>query len=377
MTDQKICDIDALEGKELVIALSSIFGPTGCEDRVSRAVKGVIDKYCDRTVLDRMGNLIGKISLGNAEKRKKIMLSAHLDEVGFMIEQINDKGMLTFDTVGGIDPSVLAGKNVLVGNEEKLVRGVICSKAIHHKSKSERAEAVECDKLYIDLGLSSKEEAENWVSVGDFATFDLSSESALFGKDKNMMRCKALDDRMGCAALIEIMKRLRSEMPDVDLDVYFCFTVREETGYSGAEVVANRISPDFAFIFESTAIGDIPTAQENKRVAEVSRGAVISIADRSTIYDKELIDLSFNLAKRDGIPLQVKRYLSGGNDAGHIHKSGVGVRSLAISVPTRYLHSATCVAHYADYLSAKNIGYAVLCELGKIKIFERLYEKHF
>lgn len=359
MIDQDLC------GKELIIALSSIFGPTGCEDRVSCAIKPIVEKYCDKTVLDRMGNLIGKISLGNSQTRKKLMLSAHLDEVGFMIEQITGSGMLTFDTVGGIDDSVLAGKNVLVGNEEMLIRGIICSKAIHHKSRSERNEATDREKLYIDIGFSNKEDAEKYVSVGDFATFDLSSDNSFFGKDKSTIKCKALDDRMGCAALIEIMKRVVSEKPDIDLDIYFCFTVREETGYSGAGVVAERILPDYALIFESTAIGDIPTAQDSKRVAEVSNGAVISIADRSTIYDKELVDLAFSLAKRDGIPLQVKRYLSGGNDAGHIHKSGVGVRSLAISVPTRYLHSATCVAHFDDYLSAKNIGYAILCELGK------------
>ena len=172
---------------------------------------------------------------------------------------------------------------------------------------------------------------------------------------------------MGCAALIEIMRRLSKEKPSINLDVYFCFTVREETGYSGAEVIAERIKPDYALVFESTAIGDIPSAPDNKRVADVSRGAVISIADRSTIYDKSLIDLAFELSAREGIALAVKRYLSGGNDAGHIHKSGVGVRSLAISVPTRYLHSPTCVAHIDDYKSARDIGYALLCELGKNK----------
>ena len=364
MKNTSLCEIAELSGKELIIALSSIFGPTGCEDRVAHAIKPILDKYCDKVLLDRMGNLIGKISLGSGEERKKIMLSAHLDEVGFMIEQITDSGMLTFDTVGGIDASVLAGKSVLVGNESELISGVICSKAIHHKSGSERDSALESDKLYIDIGLYSREETEKYISVGDFATFDVITDDCFFGKDNNTLKCKALDDRMGCAALIEIMKKVATEMPCIDIDLYFCFTVREETGYSGAEVVAERISPDFALVFESTAVGDIPDAPSNKRVAELSNGAVISVADRSTIYDKELIDLAFALAKRDGIPLQVKKYLSGGNDAGHIHKSGVGVRSLAISVPTRYLHSPTCVAHFDDYLSAKNIGYALLCELG-------------
>lgn len=366
MSIQNVCKAESFEGKELIVYLSNLFGPTGCEDRVSAAIKPILDKYCDKTVLDRMGNLIGKISLGSAEKRKKIMLSAHLDEVGFMIDEISERGMLGFDTVGGIDPSVLAGKSVLVGNEKNLIKGVICSKAIHHKSKSERNEATDIDNLYIDIGVSSKEDAEKLISIGDFGTFSpTDNDSVFFGKDGNTLKCKALDDRMGCSALIEIMKRVATEKPNIDADVYFCFTVREETGYSGAEVAANKISPDYALVFESTAIGDIPSAPQNKRVAEVSNGAVISIADRSTIYDKELIDLAFALAKRDNIPLQVKKYLSGGNDAGHIHKSGVGVRTLAISVPTRYLHSSTCVAHFDDYLSAKNIGYAILCELGK------------
>ena len=115
--------------------------------------------------------------------------------------------------------------------------------------------------------------------------------------------------------------------------------------------------------FESTAIGDLPETVESRRVAEVTKGAVISVADRSTIYDKELIDLAFDCAKKDGIPLQVKKYLSGGNDAGHIHKSGTGVRSLAVSVPTRYLHSAACVASLDDYESALNIAYALLCNI--------------
>ncbi len=367
MIEQNNVDIASLSGKELIIALSAIFGPTGCEDRVSAAIKPELDKYCDNVLLDRMGNLVGKMSLGSSQNKKRLMLSAHLDEVGFMIERINDNGMLSFDTVGGIDESVIAGKSVLVGNEGMLINGVICSKAIHHKSKKERNSAEDIEHLSIDIGLSSKEEAEKYISIGDFATFDVSYGSVFFGKDKNMMKCKALDDRMGCAALIEIMRKLSSDRPDIDLDVYFCFTVREETGCSGAEVVANRIMPDYALVFESTAIGDIPTAPDNKRVADVSCGAVISVADRSTIYDKGLIDLAFALSKSKEIPLQVKRYLSGGNDAGHIHKSRFGVRTLAISVPTRYLHSPFCVAYYSDYLSARDIGYEILCALGKEK----------
>ena len=357
-------DISKLSSIDLAIGLSQIFGPTGCEDRVALTLYGEAERFCDKVHIDRMGNVYGVISLGEPDKRKKVMLSAHTDEVGFMIEEIKSDGTLTFGTLGGIDPSVVAGRNVLVGNENDLWQGVICSKAIHHKSKSERASAQDIEKLYIDIGATDKEAAESCVSVGDFATF--ASKPICFGKDGKTIKSKALDDRMGCAVLIELMRRVRKEMPSVDLDIYFCFTVGEETGHSGAIIASERIAPDFALIFESTAVGDIPDAPSSKRVAELSKGAVISVADRSTIYDKELIDLAFALAKEKQIPLQVKKYLSGGNDAGHIHKSGKGVRSLAVSIPTRYLHSPACVAHADDYDSAKRIAYELLLGIDKL-----------
>ena len=358
-----------LEDTPLVVALASLFGPTGCEDRVAHFVLEEARRLCDSASCDRMGNVVGRISLGDPKKRKRVMLSAHTDEVGFMIEEIKSDGMLTFGCLGGMDPAILAGKRVLVGNEKTLINGIICSKAIHHKKKSERDSAVDSDKLYIDAGFTSREEAEAEVSVGDFATFDEPADNSFtFGKDGQTLKMKALDDRMGCAVLIEIMRKLNRERESLslDLDVYFCFTVREETGCSGAIVVSEKIAPDFALVFESTAVGDLPDAPSEKRVAELGGGAVISVADRSTIYDAELIDTAFTVARKKEIPLQVKRYLSGGNDAGHIHKSGVGVRSLAISVPTRYLHSPTCVAHCEDYRSARAIGFAMLEAINEI-----------
>ena len=361
--------ISELEDTSLVVALASLFGPTGCEDRVAHFALEEARRLCDSASCGRMGNVVGRISLGDPKKRKRVMLSAHTDEVGFMIEEIKSDGMLTFGCLGGMDSAILAGKRVLVGNEKTLINGVICSKAIHHKKKSERDSAVDSDKLYIDAGFTSREEAEAEVSVGDFATFDEPADNSFtFGKDGQTLKMKALDDRMGCAVLIELMRKLNRERESLslNLDVYFCLTVREETGCSGAIVVSEKIAPDFALVFESTAVGDIPNAPSEKRVAELGGGAVISVADRSTIYDAELIDTAFAMARKKEIPLQVKRYLSGGNDAGHIHKSGVGVRSLAISVPTRYLHSPTCVAHCEDYRSARAIGFAMLEAISEI-----------
>ena len=348
-------DLKNLGGCELIEALSLEFGPSGCEDRVRDAIKERASAVAHSIKVDRLGNLICKMSFGDlkSEGRRKIMLSAHMDEVGFMIDGICSDGMLTFGCVGGIDPTVIAGRKVWVGNEKALLRGVICSKAIHHKDKDERQKVTKADKLYIDIGFTSREEAEAVVSIGDFATFD--SEFYRFGKDGRTIKGKALDDRMGCAALLEAMDALATDPPAADVDVYFCFTVREEIGYSGAGVAAAQISPDLALVLETTAIGDIPETPAHKRVADVGAGVVVSVADRATIYDRDAVDRILAFAKEKRIAAQIKRYVSGGNDAGKIHKALCGIKTLALSVPTRYLHSPSCVADLDDYISQKDL----------------------
>ncbi len=349
-----------IQGVELIRALSLEFGPTGCEDRVREMIRPRAEAVADRVIVDRMGDLIAVMSFGDkdADDRKKIMICAHMDEVGFMVADIRDDGMLTFGCVGGIDPSVLAGRKVFVGNEEGFVSGVICSKAIHHKSPEERETPIKPRKMYIDIGAQSREEAEKKVAVGDFGTFD--SEFYAFGKGGRTLKSKALDDRMGCAAMLEMMDSLRVDAPAANIDVYFCFTVREEIGRSGAECVANLLRPDYAIVLETTAIGDLPETEACRRVADVGKGGVISVADRSTIYRRDFVDLAMTVAKENGIAAQLKRYVSGGNDAGHIHKSTEGVKVLAISVPTRYLHSPACVASVDDYESVRDLAEAII-----------------
>ena len=360
--------IKNLSGVELVRELSLAFGPSGCEDRVRDMIEDRAKDVADKVVVDRMGNLICKMTFGSGDNRPKVMLAAHLDEVGFMVDGIRSDGMLTFGCVGGVDPSVVAGRKVLVGNEKTCVRGLICSKAIHHKDKKEREKAVEIDKLYIDIGQTSKEEAEKKVAIGDFVTFD--SEFFCFGKDGRTLKCKALDDRMGCAALLEIMDMLKKEPIKADAEVYFCFTVREEIGYSGAGSAAELIDPELAIVLETTAISDIPETPPHRRVADVGAGAVLSLADRATIYDRELVEQSMALAKKNSINAQVKRYVSGGNDAGKIHRRLCGIQTLAVSVPTRYLHSPACVASLDDYYSVRDLAHAIL-----IEHFERKMQK--
>ncbi|MBQ9112537.1 MAG: M20/M25/M40 family metallo-hydrolase [Clostridia bacterium] len=342
-----------MTSEKLIERLCSAFGPSGREEAVAGLIKKEISDICPNAVYDRMGNLIAVMRFGDtsAEKRKRVMISAHMDEVGFMINEIKSNGTLGFDTVGGINESVMAGRRVSVLGEGGLMTGIIASKAIHHKDKKEREKAVKTEKLYIDIGAADGDEAKKYVSVGDFAVFD----SPFYTFGEGLVKAKALDDRMGCAAMIQTMRALKKQPPEGDLDACFCFTVREEIGLSGAKAAAYRIKPDIAIVLETTAIADIEGVDPSGRVADVGGGVVVSVMDRSTIYCRPLVDLALRLGKQKGIKAQVKRYVSGGNDAGTIHKTGEGVKTVALSVPTRYLHSPACVASMEDYHSQQRL----------------------
>ena len=337
----------------LIEELCLAFGPTGCEGEVAALIEKRIAPVCDSFCRDRMGNVIALIRTGDlaAADRRRVMLSAHMDEVGVMVTEICEDGLLRFDTVGGIHASVLEGRKVTLGDEINRVAGVIASKAIHHKKKSDRNKLTPISKLYIDIGATDREEAEKYLSVGSFGTFD--SEFYRFGQDGGMLKSKALDDRLGCAALIGVMGSVFADRPVGDLDLYFCFTVREEIGLSGARTAAQKIKPHLAIVLETTAVADLPDVDAARRVADVGKGGALSVMDRSTIYDGRFLRFAQETAARADIPVQLKRYVSGGNDAGSIHKSGEGVRSLALSVPTRYLHSPACVAALSDYRAVR------------------------
>ncbi|MBE6661791.1 MAG: M42 family metallopeptidase [Ruminococcaceae bacterium] len=340
------------EKLELLRSLCLAFGPSGCEDEVREKILAEGKKYCADHRVDGMGNLV--FSFRPEGATKKMMLSAHMDEVGFMIHTVTDEGYLKFATLGGIDERVLCGRCVTVGNETRRVSGVIASKAIHHQDADERKKTTPAKEMLIDIGASSKEEAEKLVSIGDFGTFD--SEFYEFGDEKApLIKSKALDDRLGCAVMLLTMRKIASGEITPSMEVDFCFTVREELGLSGAKVVAERLAPDYAIVLETTAIADVAGTEASLRVADVGQGGAISLLDRSTIYDTAFVRYALELAEANGVPAQVKRFVSGGNDAGHIHKSGKGVKCLALSAPTRYLHSPSCVAALADYEAVERL----------------------
>ena len=342
------------QGIELIERLARCFGPTSCEGEVAAAIREELEGLPVTLSEDRMGNLIARLE--GPTDAPRMMLSAHMDEVGFMITEIDEDGFIRFDTLGGIDTRVLCGRSVMLGDENRRIPGVIAAKGIHLQDADERKKLPAIEDMYIDIGARDREDAERMVAPGDFGVFDTSF--CRFGKDGGYIRCKALDDRMGCALLIEILRTVADKQ--IPLDLYFCFTVREEIGKSGALVTANRISPDFAIVLETTAIADLPNVKAAKRVAKVGEGGVLSLADRSTIYDKELIDLALDTAKVHDIPVQIKQYVSGGNDAAHIQRSGTGTRCLALSAATRYLHAPVSVAAVCDYEAMRDLVVAML-----------------
>ena len=346
-----------LEGIELLKHLSLVFGPTGSEEAVADEIVRQLENTDAQIIRDRMNNVFAVLH-GKNRPEKTVMLSAHMDEVGFIIKDIDGDGYVRFACLGGIDSRVLCGRKVTFRGKEGDVSGVIASKAIHHQSAEERKNATKASDMYVDIGATSREDAEKLLSRGDSGTFD--SEFVIFGENDAYAKCKALDDRLGCVVMIETLRRIKEEGIELPFDLVCAFTVREEIGISGATAAAHRFRPDYAIVLETTAIADLPDVPKNSRVSEVGNGGVVSLMDRSTIYNRDFVDGAMKIAEENGIPAQIKRYVSGGNDAGHIHKTADGTRCLAISAPTRYLHSASCVIAIRDFESIKSHVYAIL-----------------
>ncbi len=346
---------------ELLRALCLEFGPSGCEGRVAEMIKENIEGAYDQLIPDRMGGVIALIK-GNGKTDERVMISAHMDEVGLMIREIRDDGLLCFSSMMGPDTRVVAGRRVLVGDEKSQVRGVVALKPIHTVGRGDRDKAAEMDELYIDIGAASKEEAEKHVKIGDFATFE--SDFVQFGEGGRLIKSKALDDRLGCAIMIRLMRDIYAREERLPFDLYFAFTGREEVLISGAKTAAHKIRPDKSFVFEATAVADIWGVPETSRVAVRGEGGAVSLLDRTTIYDKEFTNFILQVAKEENIPCQIKKYVSGGNDSSHINRAGEGVKCAAISAPCGYIHTACDVIAAEDYESMYKLALAVLEKMG-------------
>lgn len=315
-------------------------GISGDEKNIREIIINEIKAYATDITIDNLGNLI-VYKKGKNTPKNKLMISAHMDEVGFIVTNITSDGFLNFDEVGGIDRRVVLGTNVLINNK---VNGVTSVKPVHLCSSDETTKIPSYTDMCIDIGANNREEAEKYVSLGDSITF----ESFYFENDYTI-KSKALDDRLGCFIMIEMIKK---ELP---YDMYFTFVVQEEVGLRGAKVAAYRVNPDYSIVLESTTAADVPEVSDSKQVCSVGDGAVIGFMDKSTIYDKGLINHCKKLSENKGIKLQFKRAVVGGNDAGIIHSTRNGVRTIAISIPCRYLHSQMGLISKSDIDDVYNL----------------------
>lgn len=320
---------------ELLKQLCMLDGTSGREDDVRKFIENEIRGLADEMYVDALGSLVA-FKKGKERPKNRVLLDAHTDEVGFIITGATDDGFLRFSAVGGINPRVMLGRRVTVG--EKRLTGVIGTKALHMLSQDERDQAPDPDKLLIDIGAESREEALSLVSLGDSAYFI--GDWQEFGASS--IAAKAIDDRAGCAALICLM---REELP---YDLWFSFSTQEEVGGNGAKTAAFTVSPDIAVAIESTACGDVADVTGDARVCVYGGGAVVSFMDNGTIYDKGLYDHAFALAKERNIPCQTKTRVAGGNNAHVLNTVKGGVRVAAVSVPGKYIHSPYNVSDKRD-----------------------------
>lgn len=316
----------------LIKRLTDANGLPGFECEVREIIKEEIKPYVNEMYTDRMGNLI---AVKNKDKEgRHLALSAHMDEVGLCVSHIDKDGYIRFHS-WGVDARILPAKIVRIGKNR--VVGVTGTKAIHLQEPDERSKALPIDKLYIDIGAESKEEAEKLVEPGDFVAFD--SDYVEFG---SKIKAKALDDRVGCLAIIEALKS------DYPYKLTACFVVQEEVGLRGSIISAYQIDADLVLNLEGTIAADTMGIKEHQSVNIQGAGPSISMIDRTSIYLKKYIDALIEVADKNGIPYQFRRSQMGGTDAANYHAAHGGTPVIGLALPCRYIHSPVSIVDKKD-----------------------------
>lgn len=335
--------------------LCALDGISGDEEKIRGYLTEKIKHFPDilECRKDALGNLLVH-KKGRKSAEHTVLIGAHMDEVGFIITEILPDGKCRLAPVGGIDPDVAVGRAVRIPESNQL--GVIGCKPVHQLSTEERQKKPTKSDLIMDIGTTDRSETlDCHLLPGDSVCY-YSEWTELGG---NRVASKAIDDRFGCAAMLKLLSG------EIEYDTWFAFFVQEEIGLRGSRTAAYAINPDFALILETTTAADLDGVTGGNAVCRLGNGPVVSFMDRSTIYDKELYQLAFAEAEKLHIPCQTKSRIAGGNDAGAVHVSRNGVRTLAISVPCRYLHSPYCTAQISDMLQS--------CQLAE-KMLERMHE---
>ena len=337
---------------DTVKKLCALPGVSGWEDEVRDRILEQAMPHADEIGTDVLGNLY-IFKKGAVTPAKNVMVCAHMDEVGLIVTNIDEDGFLRFDFVGGVDRRVVLGKRVFIGPDS--VPGVIGLKAIHLTDAEERASVPKTESLRVDIGAENAEAAKKKVRPGDRGVFD----NTVYEFGDGFLKAKALDDRVGCAAMLKLLER------DLPVDTWFVFTVQEEVGSRGAAVAADRVRPGFALVLETTTAADIAGTEKGREVCFLGKGPVIPFMDKGTIYPHAVYERCTAAAERSGIPWQTKSYVSGGTDASAIQRRGEGAAVLTLSVPLRSIHSPSSVGCIADIEALPELAEKILEEMAR------------
>jgi len=325
----------------LLKEIAEVAGAPGHEQRVREIVLREVTPLVDEIKVDNMGNVY---AIKKGKEDKKVMVGAHMDEIGFMVTHIDDQGFVRFHTLGGFDPKTLTAQRVIIHGKEDII-GVMGSKPIHVMSPEERTKMPKSTDYFIDLGMN-KEEVEKIVSVGD----PITRERGLIEMG-NCVNCKSLDNRLAVFILIETLRSLKDKA--VPYDIYGVFTVQEEVGIRGASVAALEIKPHFGFGLDTTIAFDVPGAKPEEVVTKLGDGTAIKVMDSSTICDYRMVKYMEKVASKHDIKYQKEILTAGGTDTAGIQRmSPGGSIAGAISIPTRHIHQVIEMADKDDILGS-------------------------
>jgi len=313
-------------------------GAPGFEKRIRDLVVQVVTPFADEVRIDNLGNVIVLKKGARNPDGKRVMLAAHLDEIGFIVSHIDEQGFLRFNTLGGFDPKTLTAQRVIIQGKKDLI-GVMGSTPIHVMTPEEKTKLPKTTDFFIDLGMP-KEEVEKYITIGDPVTRD--RELIEMG---DCVNCKSIDNRVAVFIVIEALKQLKNPA----YDVYAAFTVQEEVGIRGANVAAHQINPDFGIALDTTIAFDVPGAAPHEKVTELGKGTAIKIMDAMTICDYRMVAFMKEVASKEAISWQPELLTAGGTDTAGVQRMGKqGAIAGAISIPTRHLHQVIEMAHKKD-----------------------------
>jgi putative aminopeptidase FrvX len=341
---------------EVLETLSNACGVTGREEEIAVLMKKFLKPCVDEVKEDKLGNVIG-IREGK-KNAPRIMLAAHMDEIGLLVKTITKEGFLYFGKIGGIDDRILLAQKVIVHTEKGSLHGIIGSRPPHIQKPEERQKVIGYDELFIDVGARSQEDAKKMgVKIGDTVSFDI--KFARIGK--NVVIGKALDDRVGCAIIIETLKRLKN----TECSLYAVGTVQEEAGSRGAATSAFGICPDIGIALDVTVAGDTPGVKETEAPIKMGKGPALTVADAGMIVPAKILRLLVDAAEQNKIPYQLEMLMGGSTDAARILLARECVPICVISVPTRYIHSPTSMLDHEDVENSVKLLVAVIQRIPK------------